>query len=249
LAERAAWRRDIGGVADWLAAEIAHLGVQVRFETWAEADLLLAEAPDIVIDATGGIPKSPPIPGAELVLTSWDALTVPLEAGRSVLIHDEVGGHQAVSLAEYLCGRGCTVEICTPDRLVGRELGGSSYPIYLGNLARAGMRMTTASALVAVARHGNRLTARMEHQYGGPDQLRDVDIVVAECGTEPVPTLFDALKPMSVNRGVTDLAATLAAAPQPVPEPGLRLYRVGDAVAGRDIHAALLDALRLCKDL
>jgi hypothetical protein len=29
----------------------------------------------------------------------------------------------------------------------------------------------------------------------------------------------------------------------------MRLFRVGDAVASRDIHAALLDALRLCAGL
>ncbi len=249
LAERAAWRRDIGGVADWLAAEIAHLGVQVRFDTWADAETVLAEVPDIVIDATGGIPQSPRIPGAELILTTWDALTTPPETGRSVLIHDEGGGHQAVSLAEELVRRGCIVEICTPDRLVGRDLGGSSYPIYLGHLARAGVRMTTATALAAVARAGNGLTATLAHEYGGPDQQREVDIVIAELGTEPLPDLFNALKPFSVNLGVTDLAATLAAAPQPIHARGLRLYRVGDALAGRDIHAALLDSLRLCKDL
>jgi hypothetical protein len=28
-----------------------------------------------------------------------------------------------------------------------------------------------------------------------------------------------------------------------------QLFRVGDAVAGRDIHAAIYDSLRLCKDL
>ena len=28
-----------------------------------------------------------------------------------------------------------------------------------------------------------------------------------------------------------------------------RLFRIGDAVAGRNIHAAIYDALRLCKDL
>ncbi len=28
-----------------------------------------------------------------------------------------------------------------------------------------------------------------------------------------------------------------------------RLYRVGDAVASRDIHAAILDSLRLCHTL
>lgn len=249
LAERAGWRRDIGGVADWLAAEIAHLGVRVRFDTWAEVETVLAEAPDIVIDATGGIPKAPSIPGGDLVLSTWDAVTAPPEAGRSVLIFDEVGGHQAVSLAEELCRRGCAVEICTADRFVGRELGGSSYPIYLGNLSRAGVRMTTSCTLAFVARQGNRLMARLAHEYGGQDQIRDVDIVIAECGTEPVPALFDALRPLSVNRGVTDLAAALAAAPQPVPGDGLRLYRVGDAVAGRDIHAALLDSRRLCGGL
>ncbi len=30
---------------------------------------------------------------------------------------------------------------------------------------------------------------------------------------------------------------------------GYALYRIGDAVAGRNIHAAIYDALRLCKDI
>jgi hypothetical protein len=248
LAEKAAWRRDLGAVADWLAAEVGHLGVTVRFDTLAGAGEVLAEAPDIVIDATGGVPKAPAVTGADLVLSSWDVLATPPEPGRSVLIHDDAGGHQAVSLAEFLTRRGCAVEIATPDRLVGRDLGGSSYPVYLGNFARAGVVMTPNHALAGVERAGNRLTARLVPEYGGPEVLRAVDLVVAERGTEPIPDLFDALKPYAANRGVTDLAATLSAAPQPV-LPGLRLYRVGDAVAGRDIHAALLDALRLCATL
>jgi hypothetical protein len=154
-----------------------------------------------------------------------------------------------VSLAEFLSRRGCRVEICTPDRQVGRDLGGSSYPVYLGNLARAGVVLTPTTALAGVTRAGNRLAARLVHEYGGPEQTREVDLVVAECGTEPISDLFRALKPHAANAGVTDLAATLAAAPQPLAGQGMRLYRVGDAVAGRDIHAALLDALRLCKDL
>jgi hypothetical protein len=32
------------------------------------------------------------------------------------------------------------------------------------------------------------------------------------------------------------------------PDARFRLYRIGDAVASRDVHAAILDALRLCKD-
>ena len=249
LAEKAAWRRDMAGIADWLAAELGHLGVDIRFHVLAEADTVLAEAPDIVIDATGGLPTSPDISGADLIVSGWDALTDPPEAGRHVLILDAVGGHQAVSLAEFLARRGCHVELCTPDRLVGRELGGSSYPIYLGNLARAGVVLTTSTTLAGVVRSGNRLLAQLTHEYGGPGQTREVDLVVAECGTEPIPGLFEALKPRSVNRGVTDLQATIRAVPQPLAGQGLRLYKVGDAVASRDIHTALLDSLRLCKDL
>ena len=33
------------------------------------------------------------------------------------------------------------------------------------------------------------------------------------------------------------------------PDGRYQLFRIGDAVAGRNIHAAVYDALRLCKDL
>jgi N-methyl-L-proline demethylase len=33
------------------------------------------------------------------------------------------------------------------------------------------------------------------------------------------------------------------------PEGGYLLYRIGDAVSSRNIHAAIYDALRLCKNL
>jgi hypothetical protein len=253
LAERAAWRRDLGGVADWLAGELRHLGVTVQTDTWADAETVLALAPDVVIDATGGVPKAPAIPGTELTLSGWEALERPPAPGQQVLIHDEAGGHAAMALADHLSRRGCRVEVCTPDRLAGRDLGASSYPVYLGNLARAGAILTPATALAGVVRAGNRLRARLVPEYGGPEQWREVDCVVAECGTEPLRSLFAALKPQSANRGVTDLAALRASLPQPrAPDsasPRMRLYAVGDAVAGRDIHAALLDSLRLCKDL
>jgi hypothetical protein len=32
------------------------------------------------------------------------------------------------------------------------------------------------------------------------------------------------------------------------PDGRFRLYRIGDAVAARNVHAAIYDALRLCKD-
>ncbi len=44
--------------------------------------------------------------------------------------------------------------------------------------------------------------------------------------------------------GVTGIDALLVGRPQPTS--GFALYRIGDAVAGRNIHGAVLDAPRLC---
>jgi hypothetical protein len=59
------------------------------------------------------------------------------------------------------------------------------------------------------------------------------------------------MKEGSVNRGQTDLHALIEGRQQPavIGAEGYALFRIGDAVAGRNIHAAIYDAARLCKDL
>jgi hypothetical protein len=53
----------------------------------------------------------------------------------------------------------------------------------------------------------------------------------------------------SCNDGEVDYDALLAGRSQHIDGDGYQLFRIGDAVAGRNIHAAIYDALRLCKDL
>ena len=60
--------------------------------------------------------------------------------------------------------------------------------------------------------------------------------------------MFQELKEGAANHGVTDIDALINARPQPVTIPaegGYLLYRVGDAVSSRSVHAALLDAFRI----
>ncbi len=40
-----------------------------------------------------------------------------------VVVVDELGFHQATSVAELLADRGCTVEVVTPGMVVGQDLG------------------------------------------------------------------------------------------------------------------------------
>src|SRR5579883_235270 len=80
IGARASWRRDLVGLVDWRAAELARLGVEVRLNAYAERAEVLAERPEVVIVATGGTPDIEWIPGAEHCTSVWDALTgsVPL---------------------------------------------------------------------------------------------------------------------------------------------------------------------------
>jgi 2,4-dienoyl-CoA reductase-like NADH-dependent reductase (Old Yellow Enzyme family) len=253
VAAKAAWRHDLASITGWLAAEIVELGVDVRLGTPADADDVLHERPDLVIVATGGAPRWPQIPGAELTVSAWDVLAgqARVEPGARVLLLDEEGRHAGISVAQHLAEHGATVTIVTPDRLVGRELGGSSYPVYLGALARSGVTVMTDRHLVRVepVERGRRATLR--HEYGETEQTVDVDAVVTQLGTAPIDDVFHALKGGARNHGGTDVHALRDAVAQPwfaEPGAGYLLFRVGDAVASRDIHAALLDSLRILKD-
>ena len=70
--------------------------------------------------------------------------------------------------------------------------------------------------------------------------------------TVPVDALYKALRAGSCNNGTVNMDRLLAGQPQsPNHQPGdaYELFRVGDAVSSRDIHCAILDSRRLCKDL
>ena len=99
---------------------------------------------------------------------------------------------------------------------------------------------------------GDLLAAVLYDEYARTFEERIVDQVVVEHGTLPADDLYFELKPASSNLGEIDLDALLAARPQGKvnnPDSSFQLFRVGDAVASRNIHAAIYDSLRLCKEL
>jgi len=106
--------------------------------------------------------------------------------------------------------------------------------------------------VVRVRRAGNELVAELRNAYTEALVERRVDTVVAEHGVRSRDALYLELVADSRNRGELDLDAFVAGAPQGVvanPRGRFRLFRIGDALAGRDVAAAVYDALRLCKEL
>ncbi len=252
LAARATPRRsDLIGIVDWLVSECRILGVDLRFDTVADGPAVLALRPDVVVVATGGRPRTPPlVEGEGLVATTWDIIggTVTPSTG-AVLLFDDHGTEDALSCAERLISAGASLEIVSPDRYVGYEVTGTTYPAYLGTFYEHDVRLTPDLRMTAVRRTADRrLEVVLSSEYTGTDQVRLVDQVVVEHGSLPNDELWEDLRPGSSNDGELDLEAYLAIAPQAHvtnPDSTYALFRVGDAVASRNIHAALYESRRL----
>ena len=252
LTARSARRREMLGIVDWRMARLEAAGVAFRFGTWAEAGDVTALEPDVVIVATGGYPDTSVIAGAELAVSAWDILSGDVAPGSDVLIYDEAGDHAGLQAAEAIAAAGGAVEIMTPDRTIAPEVMGMNLTPYMRSLQKAGAVFTVAQRPRAVRRDGNRLAVAIDSDYGPLGLERVFDQVVVNAGTLPIAELYFDLKPDSRNLGRVDHAALIAGRAQALaPNPGGRfdLYRIGDAVAARNTHAAIYDALRLLKDI
>ena len=250
LAAALARRRELLGIVDWRVAELGRLGVELRCNVYAEAAEVLAEAPDVVIVATGGLPNTGFLAeGAELVTTSWEILAGDTAPAARVLLFDDNGSHPGMSAAEMIAASGSALEIATPERALAPDVGGINYPAYFRVFARADVRITLNKRLRRVRRDGNELVAELWDEYGRLTVERRVDQVVVEHGTLPLDYLYATLKPDAINGGAVDLEALIAVRPQAVVRNRAgryQLFRIGDAVASRNIHAAVYDAARLC---
>jgi dimethylglycine catabolism A len=252
LARKIAWRENLSGITRWLEQQVRRAGVDVCLNTPATPENVRAAQPDAVIVATGGRPNPPLGTGMSLAFSGWDVLRGSVEPGHSVLVYDETGLQSGVTVAEYLAVRGVEVELATPDRLVGEAIGHTTHVAYLRNLYANKVVQTPNVKLTQLYQEGNGLVAVLRNEYTGAEEERLVDQVVYEAGTHPNDELYHALRPFSSNAGEVDYDALLSGRPQNVhtqPDGSFQLFRIGDAIMSRDVHAAIYDSLRLVKDL
>ena len=173
-----------GMFLDWQERRVRSLGVDVRLRMRVEVDDVLAEAPDIVVVATGTAPRRPGVPGDDLpfvhdvrhVLDGSAPVT-----GRVVVVAQD--DHVApLAVADHLAGLGHDVTIVYatlgPAPLLSRyAIGG-----FLARLETLGVRIRT-SEQVARIDPGEVSTRRVYSQRPG-DPI-PADTVVLACGGVP----------------------------------------------------------------
>ncbi len=211
-----------------LVAAAQRLGVDVKLSCEATADLLRDEAPDAVVLATGAVPQKPWWAGdVARVVDVRDVLEGRVEPSGRVLVLDELGFHPATSVAELLADRGCAVEVATPGMVVGQDLG-ITLDLETWNVKAdaKGIGQLTDVVPMAASEEGGRVTLTFQHHPTGTDVTRTVDWVVVA----------------GQQRADDHLWHELKGAP-------FAVHRVGDCLAPRRAHAAVVDGHRVAVSL
>lgn len=246
-------RKEMISIIDWRMAQCERLGVKFRFNTWADAAMVLDENADVVIVATGGLPHTEVLQrGNQWLVSSWDIISGDVKPGRNVLVYDDAGDHAGLQAAEFIARSGARTEIMTPDRSFAPEVMGMNLVPYMRSLQQLDTTFTVTYRLKAVDREGDQLLATIGTDYSDLEKTRRVDQIVVNHGTRPLDELYFELQPLATNEGAVEYMDLIAGTVQNVvtnPQGRFQLFRIGDAVSSRNTHAAIYDALRLVKDL
>ena len=251
IAAKATWRDALSGISRWLDRETRRLGVDLRLNSEATSKTVLQEGPDIVIVATGGTPNKGIFDGVNFTVSTWDILKGIESPGEKVLLYDDNGSHHGPSCAEFLASCGAFVELVFPECFMGSEMGATNSPIHLREMYKLNVIQTPNLRLVQVYQEGEQLVSVLQNVYSLKEEERLVDQIVCEHGTLPCEEVYLSLQSKSRNLGETDSCALIAGEEQNTvhnSEGKFQLFRVGDAVASRNIHAAIYDSARLCKN-
>jgi pyruvate/2-oxoglutarate dehydrogenase complex dihydrolipoamide dehydrogenase (E3) component len=191
---------------------------------------VLADRPDAVVVATGAVPRRPDLPGVDLagVATVEDILTGAVVAGPRVVVVDGTGRVQAGLAADFLALQGREVTIVTAYHTVCDNTEGSTKEPLFERLYRRDARLLVDTGLRGIEADGDgRLRVRAVNEYSDrPLTLDGVDTVVLAYGARAVDGLHAALR-------------------ERVGEVAL----VGDALAPRLLHDALLEGTRAARRL
>ena len=253
LLSRSPRRREMIGIIDWRVEQCERAGVEFHFNSYAEAEEVLAQEPDVVIIATGGLADTEILrSGNELVVSARDIISGDVKPGGEVLLFDDGADHPAMQAAEIIADSGARLEFVTPERQISPDIGGTNLVPYMRRLLPLDVRFTLCHRALSAQREDGRIRVTLGSDYVDVKSERLVDQLVVEHGTIPLDDVYFALKPQSTNLGAVDYDALIEGEAQQVErnrQGKFKLFRIGDAVSSRNVHAAIYDALRLVKDL
>jgi mycofactocin system FadH/OYE family oxidoreductase 2 len=225
VAARMPGRGAFGALTRDLAAQARRAGVGLETSHPVHAGFLRDERPDAVVLATGAVPVQPAwAHGHPRVVDVRQVADGSVRPEGTVVVLDELGFHQATSVAELLADRGCAVEVITSAMVVGQDLGLTlDLELWTRKAHAQGVRQRTDVVVLDAAEdRAGRLQLTLLHHPTGVSQRLACDWVACAVPPRPADELWHAL----------------CGAP-------FEVHRVGDCLAPRRAHAAVIEGERV----
>ncbi|MDG3011704.1 mycofactocin system FadH/OYE family oxidoreductase 2 [Rhodococcus sp. D2-41] len=224
-AARAPYRGEFAELTRNLESECRRRGVVIELGVDVTAEMVESGGAESVIVATGARPRRPQWAGvSERVVDVRDVLEDRCAPTGRVLVVDELGFHQATSVAEWLADRGAAVTVCTGAMTVGQDLGITlDMEGWQMRAHEKGIEQVTDVVPVGVGQCGGegQLTVELLHHPTGGRETCVVDWVVGATHQDPVDELWMQLRGSDIE-----------------------VHRIGDALTPRRAHAAVIEGHR-----
>jgi 2,4-dienoyl-CoA reductase (NADPH2) len=215
-------RGEFAELAKDLAHQIALNSIKVVYRQTVDQTILEKENPDAVILATGAVPITPPIPGADLpnVVQAWDVLEDRVITGKRVVVVG--GGAVGVETALFLADKGTlsgeavkflmvnraespedlyqmairgTKQIVLIEMIdkLGKDIGKTTKWGILQELSRKGVKTKTTTKALEINENGVRV------EKDGEVEDIPADTVVLAIGARAYNPLQEICEKMGIN--------------------------------------------------
>ena len=124
----------------------------VRTGVDADAAAIRAFAPDLVVVATGAVPRPAPFDVSRVtvpVRQAWDVLATPAPLGTGTRVSIVGAGAAGLECADLLAAHGCTVVVFEATASAGRGLARNNRMDLLDRLAAAGVEVVLDARITA----------------------------------------------------------------------------------------------------
>jgi thioredoxin reductase len=222
LAQMLPGRAEFGGLITNLQRELELAAVPLHRGTRVDRARILAEAPDVVLIATGAKPYRPEFPqeGALQILDAWAVLRgegAPI--GQSVVVIDWRADWIGIGIAEHLAQTGRSVRLA-----VSGTGAGDSLPLYVRDDAAGSLHKLGVKVLPYMRLFGSDSdSVYLQHICSGEAVVIDkVDTLVLCTGHTPVEELSDSLEDLDIE-----------------------VHIIGDAASPRSAEEAIYEGLKV----
>jgi len=224
LAQMLPGRAEFGGLVTNLQRELETSGVQVRRGARMDRAGILAEAPEVVILATGARPYRPDFPhdGPLEIIDAWQFLRGQCTVGHSVVVIDWRADWIGLGIAEQLAQSGRSVRIAVAGIAVGESL-----PFYVRDDAASTLHKLGVQVLPYMRLYGSDAdSVYLQHVTSGEAVVIDkVDTLVLCTGHTPVEELSE-----SIARDT-------------------EVHVIGDAASPRTAEEAIFEGLKVAAEI